>query len=171
MGRTELVFGIMFLVLGMLYILLSIYGEYDRDHPNAIKNLFRKETSAIQTPKWWRYNNFLLSLAILSFSAGDFWRYYHGGHLNKWAGNLPPLFFMAAILFSGRGYYYQQRWNWKKYLLVSSIAIVSGLGLAVVTIYLIMKHVPVSTSSIAIIPVVFTVFYFLVKHVIEKYAD
>ena len=47
MDRRVLIFSIPWLVLGGLYIWLSIYGEFDQNHRNAIKNLFRKDTSTI----------------------------------------------------------------------------------------------------------------------------
>jgi hypothetical protein len=169
MDRDQLVFGIILLVLGVLYILMSIYGEYDRDHQNAIKNLFRKDTPAIRTPKWWRRNTFIAGLAILVYGAARFWEYRYG-HLSKSAEVLTQLVFFAGfVLFIGQNYY-QKKGDWKKILAGVLVALVTGVGIAGAIIYLVTKHVIVGWFSMALVPITITIIYFIAKHFIEKHA-
>jgi|ERR1700730_918870 len=169
MDRRVLIFSIPWLVLGGLYIWLSIYGEFDQNHRNAIKNLFRKDTSTIQTPKWWRYNTFLVGLAMLAFSAAPFWQYYYGP-LGKWAEVLTQLLFFAGFLLLIGQNYYQKKGDWKKILAGVLVALITGVGITGAIIYLVTKHVIVGWFSMALVPITITILYFIVKHFIEKHA-
>ena len=107
---------------------------------------------------------------MLVFSATPFWEYYHG-RLSKWADGVTHLFFFAVFFsFIGQGYYYQKKGNWKKFLVGVLAALVSGVGIAGAIIYLVTKHVIVGWFSMALVPITITILYFIVKHLIEKYA-
>jgi hypothetical protein len=73
-GKDNLIFGVVFLVIGLLCVLGSIFGKRDSQHRSVWRNFSYER---VETPLWWRLGFLANGVGNVFYGLAHLWASYH----------------------------------------------------------------------------------------------
>lgn len=136
-GKDNLIFGVVFLVIGLLCVLGSIFGKRDSQHRNVWKNF---SYQGIETPLWWRLGFLANGVANVFYGLAHLWASYHV--ISRHRENLTSVVYFSLFAGSMGLLLYKRRKEPSKMGLATSLYVVLGvLVLVAITTIFMVKYV------------------------------
>ena len=135
-GKDNLIFGVVFLVIGLLCVLGSIFGKRNSQHRSVWRNFSYER---VETPLWWRLGFLANGVANVFYGLAYLWASYHV--ISRHLENLTSVVYFSLFAGSMGLLLYKRRKEPKVGLATSLYVALGVLVLAAITTIFMVKYV------------------------------